>query len=273
MAEQISSIQIKGRLLNISYYKAKHMKRGVARMTDPNASQRAKTSPEYATFRAYGKEFGMTGDLVSKLLDVMPYREQYLLNPNRTADITRFMMPYLAYDTIHQLGRRDYVGDNLQTPLVQYLQRQAKINANVWLGGNYAFSVADNLPSQPSLCAFYAFYTDDLVRRFNSLKIDGFYYNLYEIFEGFSYFQTATDEYDKGTARCTEVLAGSWALSSGLDCSLNYTVPYNSMGTLYTRFMMMVLRPYRLTDDGTKSSLIEYCTALFVRVKQEPLTQ
>lgn len=272
MAEQISSIQIKGRLLNISYYKAKHMKRGVARMTDPNASQRAKTSPEYATFRAYGKEFGMTGEYVSKLLDSLPYREQYMLNPNRTADITRFMMPYLAYDTANPLGQRNYRGDNLQTPLVQYLQRQAKINANVWLGGNYEFSVADNLPSQPSLCSFYAFYNDDLVRRFQSLKIDGFYYNLYGALWDLPIFVTVTNTYTPVIGACVERVAGSWALSSGLDCAVTNTIPFTPDGNTYTKFAMMVLRPYRLTDDGTKSALIEYCTVLFARIKQEPLT-
>lgn len=271
MAKQISSIQLKGRLLNISYYKAKHMKQGVARMTDPNASERAKISPNYAAFRAYGKEFGMTGDYVSKFISGLPYRDQYMLNPNRTADLTKWMIPYLAYDTTDPVGKRNYRGDNIQTAFVQWLQKQVKLSAMDILGTNYEFTVYENLPSQPSQFQFTAWYNEDLVARFRSRGFDGFYYNLYTVIEVFPYFNSVTQNYDKYPCGTVERVAGSWDISSGLDCTITYSIPFTADGNNYTKMVLLILRPYRQTEDGSKLALLEYCTALMGRVRQLPL--
>lgn len=271
MAKQISSIQLKGRLLNISYYKAKRMKQGVARMTDPNASERAKTSPNYATFRAYGKEFGMTGLNASTLIGQLPYRDQYMLNPNRTADLTRWMMPYLAYDTTHTVGKRSYQGDNIQTPLVQWLQKQVKNTPSDIIGLNYIFRVEDNVSGAYSPFEFYLYNTSELQAKLKSKGIDGFIYNPYCIIVGLPLFNSTTQEYDSPFTFPTIYTEGSWAYSSATDLRISFNIPFTPSGIAYTKFVLLVLRPYRETEDGSKVLLQEYATALMARVRQEPM--
>lgn len=271
MAKQISSIQLKGRLLNISYYKAKHMRQGVARMTDPNASERAKTSPNYAAFRAYGKEFGMAGLNASTLIGQLPYRDQYMLNPNRTADLTRWMLPFLAYDTSHAVGKRSFQGDNIQTPLVQWLQKQVKNAPADIIGPNYLLEVEGNSPGLYSPFQFILYNTSDLAEKLKSKGIDGFMYNPYCILVGLPLFNTTTQEYDTPFVFPTVYSDGFWAYSSGVDLSISYNIPFTPNGIAYTKFMLIVLRPYRQIEDGSKVVLQEYSTALMARVRQEPM--
>ena len=114
MPKQLSAIQIRGRLDNNSYYKVKNLHTPLLRKIDPNASQRVKTQPQYATFRANASEFGMTSNWVNVFKNMCALGSFQYNNQYWSAFIIKNMLPELDLDTTHEIGTRTYKETSLE---------------------------------------------------------------------------------------------------------------------------------------------------------------
>lgn len=268
MGKQISSIQIKGRLHALSYYKEKGVKVGTVRTIDPNASERVRTLPQYATFRAHGGEFGSIGWLASGLVLGILNRRYMVLNSFRTGDLTQTLLPYLAQDGAHELGQRDLIGTGFRDGVLATLNGMSKTPPQNLLGANYDFSVYENLPGTPSVCHFEWLPSDMDMFRLQRSGITAISYNMYGFIAYIPEYDTTTGKYNKPSRGWVPMHDGVWDISSGVTFGIDGSFPFYSPDDKAIKVAYIQITPQRRMADGNLVAVNSSNTFIAALVRQ-----
>lgn len=246
MAKQIGGIIIKGRLAGLSYYKSKRSKYAIVRTIDPNASERAKTDPNYGVFRTYGKEFGMLGAFSGAVIRNLPARVVTMLRPYRVADFTKLLQGFLAADTAHDLGKRDLCNTDFRDSLAAKVVWLSKNSMQELLGPTFKFAVASNLPSQPSAVNVSFTHTDELNNRLQQMGIDGIDFTLVGSVNNVPQYSEGQGGYQPALGFVLDMATNTYVRSQGQDFGMTGSARFYRPRSQFFYIAFLIAEPWRL---------------------------
>lgn len=268
MAFQTSTIQIKGRLRGESYYHVKGQKVGLVRTIDPNLRDRVIHNPEYASFRAQGGEFGSIGYFVSQCLDKITNRGKNMLSPYRTADLTKYLLPFLSLDEQNPFGQRSLQNIDFQRSFSERLAKLSKNNPSKLLGNRWNWTIYENLPGQPSSSQF-SWEPDVLtLESLRSIGVDSIRWECYRIYGYVPYYLANPAGYTKPTINCEVLGVSEFVIGAQEQYGALHSFPFWGSPELAYYAGVFALFPQRRTPDGSSIVLNQHCSFIVRTVTQ-----